>query len=93
MAALTPEEIAWAASVGISPSRAEWLATCPKFTRWDYEKRAPEDRNLWKNGNVWFLRMKRRGVNIIERLSYDYEEAKRMRDARIAQINSNPNQQ
>ena len=88
MAALTPEEIAWAASVGISPSRAEWLATCPKFTRWDYEKRTIADRNLWKNGNVWFLRMKRRGVQIVERLSTDYEEAKRLRDIRITAINN-----
>jgi len=88
MAALTPEEIAWAASVGISPSRAEWLATCPKFTRWDYEKRTIADRNLWKNGNVWFLRMKRRGVQIVERLSRDYEEAKRLRDIRITAINN-----
>jgi len=89
MAALTPEEIAWAASVGISPSRAAWLASCPKFTRWDYEKRTIADRNLWKNGNVWFLRMKRRGVQIVERLSRDYEEAKRLRDIRITQINAN----
>lgn len=88
MAALTPEEIAWAASVGISPSRALWLATCPKFTRWDYEKRTIADRNLWKNGNVWFLRMKRRGVQIVERLSTDYEEAKRLRDLRITAINN-----
>ncbi len=88
MAALTPEEIAWAASVGISPSRAAWLATCPKFTRWDYEKRTIADRNLWKNGNVWFLRMKRRGVQIVERLSTDYEEAKRLRDLRITAINN-----
>ena len=88
MAALTPEEIAWAASVGISPSRAAWLATCPKFTRWDYEKRSVDDRNLWKNGNVWFLRMKRRGVQIVERLSRDYEEAKRLRDIRITAINN-----
>lgn len=88
MAALTPEEIAWAASVGISPARAEWLATCPKFTRWDYEKRTIADRNLWKNGNVWFLRMKRRGVQIVERLSTDYEEAKRLRDLRITAINN-----
>lgn len=88
MAALTPEEIAWAASVGISPSRAAWLVTCPKFTRWDYEKRTIADRNLWKNGNVWFLRMKRRGVQIVERLSTDYEEAKRLRDIRITAINN-----
>lgn len=88
MAALTPEEIAWAASVGISPARALWLATCPKFTRWDYEKRTIADRNLWKNGNVWFLRMKRRGVQIVERLSTDYEEAKRLRDLRITAINN-----
>jgi hypothetical protein len=89
MAALTPEEIAWAASVGISARRAEWLATCPKFTRWDYEKRSVADRNLWKNGNVWFLRMKRRGVQIVERLSTDIDEARRLRDSRIAQINAN----
>ena len=88
MAALTPEEIAWAASVGISPARAAWLASCPKFTRWDYEKKAPADRNLWKNGNVWFLRMKRRGVNIVERLSSDYDEAKRLRDLRITALNN-----
>lgn len=88
MAALTPEEIAWAASVGIDASRALWLAACPKFTRWDYEKRSIADRNLWKNGNVWFLRMKRRGVQIVERLSTDYEEAKRLRDIRITAINN-----
>jgi len=88
MASLTREEIAWAASVGITARRAEWLATCPKFTRWDYEKRTVADRNLWKNGNVWFLRMKRRGVQIVERLSTDLDEARKLRDARIAQLNS-----
>lgn len=88
MAALTPEEIAWAASLGISPARALWLASCPKFTRWDYIKKPAEDRNLWKNGNFWFLRIQRRGVNIVERLSADYEEAKRLRDLRITAINN-----
>lgn len=89
MASLTPDELRWAASVGIAPDRARWLASCPKFTRWDYEKRTIADRNLWKNGNVWFLRMNRRGVQIVERLSTDYEEAKRLRDIRITQINAN----
>ena len=89
MASLTPEEIAWAASVGIPASRAQWLAACPKFTRWDYQKKPAADRNLWKNGTFWFLRMERRGVQILERLSTDLDEARKLRDARIAQINTN----
>ena len=88
MASLSPEEIAWAASVGIPARRAEWLASCPKYTRWDYQKKPAADRNLWKNGNFWFLRMERRGFNYLERLSTDLDEARRLRDARIAQINS-----
>jgi len=89
MASLTRQEIAWAASVGIDASRAEWLAACPKFTRWDYEKKPAADRNLWKNGRFYFLRMERRGFNYLERLSTDLDEARKLRDARIAQINLN----
>lgn len=84
MASLTPEQIAWAASVGIAQAKAEWLADCPKFTRWDYVTRPSEDRNLWRNGSWWYLRLRRQGVQIVERLSTDVSEARRMRDARLS---------
>ncbi len=86
MASLTPDELRWAASVGIAPDRALWLASCPKFTRWDYEKKSPEDRNLWKNGSFWFLRVQCHGRNITERLSTDLAEARRMKAVRLSQI-------
>jgi hypothetical protein len=86
MASLTPDELRWAASVGIAPDRARWLASCPKFTRWDFEKKSAADRNLWKNGAFWFLRLQYQGRNICERLSTDLTEARRLKQVRLSQI-------
>lgn len=89
MAALTAEQIAWAASVGIDASRAAWLASCPKFTRWDYELKAPEDRNLWLNGRHYYFRAQVGGVVICENLrTTDIATARRVRDERLTILRS-----
>jgi hypothetical protein len=92
MAALNSEMLAWAESVGIPAARALWLASCPKFTRWEYQTRTPADRNLWLNGGKYFFRAKVNGVQIVENLrTADVTEARRLRDARILAL-SNPDQ-
>ena len=93
---LTAEQLDWAERMGITPERAYWLASCPKFT--DYSIPAPknnfhafdpEKSFLYKQpGNTYYyFRLKRVDVFIMRKLSKDFEKAKKMRDAIILQMN------
>jgi hypothetical protein len=93
---LTSEQLEYAERLGISAQRAYWLASCPKFT--DYSIPAPKNNfhafdpersYLFKQpgGNYYYFRLKRVDVFIMRKLSTDFTEAKKMRDAIIAQMN------
>jgi hypothetical protein len=93
---LTSEQLEYAQRLGITAERAYWLASCPKFT--DYSVPAPknnfntfdpEKSYLYKQpgGSYYYFRLKRTDVFIMKKLSQDFTEAKKMRDAIIAQMN------
>jgi len=93
---LTSEQLEYAERLGITPARAYWLASCPKFT--DYSVPAPKNNfnafdpersYLYKQpGNThYYFRLKRTDVFIMRKLSKDFTEAKKMRDAIILQMN------
>ena len=93
---LTSEQLEYAERLGISAQRAYWLASCPKFT--DYSIPAPKNNfnafdpersYLYKQpgGNYYYFRIKRTDMFIMRKLSKDFTEAKKMRDALIIQMN------
>jgi hypothetical protein len=94
---LTSEQLEYAERLGISAQRAYWLASCPSCTRIGNKDRPkntfnafdPEKSFLYKQpgGNYYYFRLKRTDVFIMRKLSKDFEKAKKMRDAIIAQMN------
>jgi hypothetical protein len=94
---LTSEQLDWAERMGISPKRAYWLASCPSDTRIGNKDRPkntfntfdPDKSFLYKQpgGHYYYFRLKRVDVFIMRKLSKDFEKAKQMRDAIIAQMN------
>lgn len=83
---LTEEAIAWAESIGISRERAEWLASCPKFTPVSRlppeEKRPKGDRcHLRKNAKgVWVYRRRIRTLELYLHISTEEGVARYHRD-------------
>jgi hypothetical protein len=93
---LTSEQLEYAQRLGITPARAYWLASCPKFTDYSIPKPKnnfnafdPERSYLYKQpgGNYYYFRIKRTDMFIMRKLSKDFIEAKKMRDALIIQMN------
>jgi hypothetical protein len=94
---LTNQQLDWANRMGISAERAYWLASCPSDTHIGNKNRPkntfncfnPEKSYLYKQpaGSYYYFRLKRCDVFIMRKLSKDFEEAKRMRDDIIAQMN------
>jgi hypothetical protein len=93
---LTSEQLEYAQRLGITPARAYWLASCPKFTDYSISRPKnnfnafdPERSYLYKQpgGNYYYFRIKRTDMFIMRKLSKDFTEAKKMRDALIIQMN------
>jgi hypothetical protein len=93
---LTSEQLEYAQRLGITPARAYWLASCPKFTNYsiprpknNFNAFDPERSYLYKQpgGNYYYFRIKRTDMFIMRKLSKDFTEAKKMRDAIIIQMN------
>lgn len=90
METLTQESIRWAASVGISPERAAFLAACPKYTRSGTKGRehvfkdTNPNHHLQKLGACWWIRLRRRGLNIVENIGGDLTLARMRRDEMLA---------
>ena len=93
---LTAEQLDWAGSLGISPKRAYWLASCPKNTKCGIHNRPKRtfkfrpNRYLHKYGNIYIFRLKRQGVFIMRKLSRDLNEARQMRDVIEREMNLKP---
>jgi hypothetical protein len=93
---LTSEQLEYAERLGISAERAYWLASCPKFTDYsipapknNFHSYDPERSYLYKQpgGDLYYFRINRKNLFIMRKLSKDFEKAKQMRDAIIAQMN------
>jgi hypothetical protein len=90
MEALSPETIAWGKSIGISPERLAFLASCPKFTvchgHQKSERNVKDNPNhhLQRLGDCWWFRLRRRGINIVENIATDLDTARKRRDEMLA---------
>ncbi len=85
---LTAEQYAWAASVGVSRKRADWLASCPMLTncgthmKYVKELSTKPDRNLVYGKSIIYFRYQPRNQKAINiRLDKDPKVAREMRDA------------
>lgn len=90
MEALTAETIRWGQSIGITPSRLAFLASCPKFTvshgHRKSERNVKDNPNhhLQRLGDCWWFRLRRRGTDIVENIGRDLETARKRRDEMLA---------
>jgi hypothetical protein len=93
---LSTEQLEYAERLGISAQRAYWLASCPKSTNYsvpapknNFHAWNPDKSYLYKQpGNThYYFRLKRTDVFIMRKLSKDFTEAKKMRDAIVKQMN------
>jgi hypothetical protein len=90
---LTEADYAWAARLGISRRRADWLASCPKNTGWSkHRTHNPRpynpNHNLQFAGDCVYFRMRRNGVDVIEKLEGDLEACRKQRDALVAKYST-----
>lgn len=87
---LTEEDYVWAASVGITRERADFLASCPSNMRYGNEDRPQYDRpqspnrNMQKLGNQYYFRLRRDGLDVRETLGDNLEAARKKRDELLA---------
>ena len=88
---LTEEDYAWAARIGISRQRADFLASCPSNMKYgnaerpQYDRPQSLNRNLQKLGNLWYFRLRRDGLDVRETLGENLAEARKRRDALLKQ--------
>lgn len=84
---LTEEDYAWAARIGISRERADFLASCPSNMKYgnaerpQYDRPQSPNRNLQKLGNLWYFRLRRAGLDVRETLGDNLADARKRRDA------------
>jgi hypothetical protein len=84
---LTEEDYAWAARIGISRERADFLASCPSNMKYgnaerpQYDRPQSPNRNLQKLGNLWYFRLRRDGLDIRETVGDNLADARKRRDA------------
>jgi hypothetical protein len=93
METLNQEAIRWAASVGITPERAAFLAACPKFTKCGghmRHKKAPSnspDRYLMRSGSKYYFRVhSHTGKDTVVAVGTDLLKARAQRDVLLAQL-------
>ena len=88
---LTEEDYAWAARIGISRERADFLAACPSNMKYgnaerpQYDRPQSLNRNMQKLGNLWYFRLRRDGLDIRETLGDNLVAARRKRDDLLKQ--------
>jgi hypothetical protein len=97
---LTDEDYAWAAGVGISKARADWLASCPSNMRYGNEPRPKEERpkrpnrNMQRLGNLYYFRLRKDGRDIRQCLGPTLTAARALRDRLLAEYEAaNPTKQ
>jgi hypothetical protein len=84
---LTEEDYAWAARIGISRERADFLASCPSNMKYgnaerpQYDRQQSPNRNLQKLGNLWYFRLRRDGLDVRETVGDNLADARKRRDA------------
>lgn len=93
MEALTPETIAWAQRIGLSPERVAFLAACPKFTRsgehMSHKLPTKENPNryIMRSGMKYYFRNHSLiGNDSIIPLGPDIDAARKRRDELVAEL-------
>lgn len=88
---LTEEDYAWAARVGISRERADFLASCPSNMKYGiterpaYQRPVSPNRNMQKLGNLYYFRLRKDGMDIRETLGENLVTARHRRDDLLKQ--------
>lgn len=88
---LTEEDYAWAAGVGISRERADFLASCPSNMKYGdaprpaYQRPVSPNRNMQKLGNLYYFRLRKDGLDVRETLGEDIHAARVRRDELLKQ--------
>jgi hypothetical protein len=83
---LTEEDYAWAARIGISRERADFLASCSSNMKYgnterpEYQRQVSPNRNMQKLGNLYYFRLRKDGLDIRETLGEDLTSARQRRD-------------
>ena len=94
METLTPDTLAWARRIGLSPDRVAFLAACPKFTvckGHQKSQRSVKDNpnhHLQKLGDCYWFRLRRRGTDIVENIGADIAVARKRRDEMLQAFDS-----
>lgn len=88
---LSEEDYAWAAGIGISRERADFLASCPSNMKYgnaerpEYQRPQSLNRNLQKLGNLWYFRLRKDGLDVRETLGDNLTAARKRRDELLKQ--------
>lgn len=93
MEALSPDTLAWAQRIGLSPERVAFLAACPKFTvcgeharHRKLESTSP-NRYIMKSGSKYYFRVhSKTGKDTVIPLGMDLSKARVQRDALLAEL-------
>ena len=93
METLTPDTMAWARRVGLSPDRVAFLAACPKFTVCGEHARHRKlestnpNRYIMKSGAKYYFRVhSRTGKDTVIPLGFNLNEARSQRDALLTEL-------
>ena len=84
------ETVAWAKRIGLSADRVAFLLACPKYTRTGrndrpaFIKTENPNHHLQKQGDCWWLRIRRRKTDILHNLGKDLATARQHRDEMLA---------
>jgi hypothetical protein len=88
---LTEDDYAWAARIGISRERADFLASCASNMKYgnaerpEYERPQSPNRNMQKLGNLYYFRLRKDGLDIRETLGENLGAARKRRDELLKQ--------
>lgn len=93
METLTPDTIAWAKRIGLTPERVAFLAACPKFTvcgeHMKHKRPVSDNPNkyLMRSGQKWYFRVhSKTSRDTVIPLGFDLEQARKQRDALLAEL-------
>lgn len=93
METLTPDTLAWARRIGLSPERVAFLAACPKFTVCGEHARhrrlesTSPNRYIMKSGAKYYFRIhSKTGRDTVIPLGLDLEKARVQRDALLSEL-------
>lgn len=93
METLTPDTIAWARRIGLTPERVAFLAACPKFTVCSEHMKhrrlesTNPNRYLMRSGQKWYFRVHSKTArDTVIPLGFNLDQARIQRDTLLAEL-------